>query len=60
MTFYGDRGVVSDTWKRNVDFFHDAYVAQLADFATCVHRADAEEYRGGRPGGPGHRPRRGA
>jgi predicted dehydrogenase len=37
MTFYGDRGVVSDTWKRNVDLFHDAYVAPLADFATCVH-----------------------
>jgi myo-inositol 2-dehydrogenase/D-chiro-inositol 1-dehydrogenase len=36
MTFYGAEGVVSDAWQRNVDLFHDAYVAQLADFVECV------------------------
>ncbi len=36
MTFHGEAGLASDTWRRNIDLFHDAYVAELADFTTCV------------------------
>ena len=36
MTFYGRDGVASDTWRRNIDLFHDAYVSELAHFAACV------------------------
>jgi myo-inositol 2-dehydrogenase/D-chiro-inositol 1-dehydrogenase len=36
MTFYGAQGVVSEGMQRNVDLFHDAYVAELADFVGCV------------------------
>jgi myo-inositol 2-dehydrogenase / D-chiro-inositol 1-dehydrogenase len=36
MTYYGPDGVASDTWRRNVDLFHDAYTAQLAHFVDCV------------------------
>jgi myo-inositol 2-dehydrogenase/D-chiro-inositol 1-dehydrogenase len=28
--------VAADTWRRNIDLFHDAYVAQLAAFAGSV------------------------
>jgi myo-inositol 2-dehydrogenase/D-chiro-inositol 1-dehydrogenase len=35
-TYYGDQGVAADTWRRNIDLFHDAYVAQLAAFAGSV------------------------
>jgi myo-inositol 2-dehydrogenase/D-chiro-inositol 1-dehydrogenase len=36
MTYHGAQGVASDTWRRNVDLFHDAYSAELAYFADCV------------------------
>jgi myo-inositol 2-dehydrogenase/D-chiro-inositol 1-dehydrogenase len=36
MTFHGEDGVAADTWRRNIDLFHDAYVAELADFTACV------------------------
>lgn len=36
MTYYGATGVVSESWRRNIDLFHDAYVDQLAHFAWCV------------------------
>jgi myo-inositol 2-dehydrogenase / D-chiro-inositol 1-dehydrogenase len=36
MTYYGPDGVASDTWRRNVDLFHDAYTAQLAHFVDCA------------------------
>jgi myo-inositol 2-dehydrogenase/D-chiro-inositol 1-dehydrogenase len=36
MTFHGSEGVAADTWRRNIDLFHDAYVAELADFTACV------------------------
>jgi myo-inositol 2-dehydrogenase/D-chiro-inositol 1-dehydrogenase len=36
MTFHGAEGVASDTWRRNIDLFHDAYTAELAYFADCV------------------------
>lgn len=46
MTFYGRDGVVSEGWQRNVDLFHDAYVAELVAFAARV--------RDGAPGGSPH------
>jgi len=36
MTYYGVRGVISEGWQRNIDLFHDAYVDQLAHFASCA------------------------
>ena len=36
MTCYGEAGLASDTWRRNIDLFHDAYIAELADFTACV------------------------
>jgi myo-inositol 2-dehydrogenase/D-chiro-inositol 1-dehydrogenase len=35
-TYYGAQGVSAGTWRRNIDLFHDAYVAQLAAFAGSV------------------------
>jgi myo-inositol 2-dehydrogenase / D-chiro-inositol 1-dehydrogenase len=40
MTYHGPDGVVADTWRRNIDLFHDAYTAELAAFVDGV-RADA-------------------
>lgn len=50
MTFHGEAGVESDTWRRNTDLFHDAYAAELVDFAACVRekktpRATGEDAR---------------
>jgi myo-inositol 2-dehydrogenase/D-chiro-inositol 1-dehydrogenase len=36
MAYHGPDGVVADTWRRNVDLFHDAYTAELAAFADGV------------------------
>jgi myo-inositol 2-dehydrogenase/D-chiro-inositol 1-dehydrogenase len=38
MTHYGATGVVSESWRRNIDLFHDVYVNvnELAHFAWCV------------------------
>jgi myo-inositol 2-dehydrogenase/D-chiro-inositol 1-dehydrogenase len=36
MTFHGPDGLASDTWRRNIDLFHDAYTAELAHFVDCV------------------------
>jgi len=52
MTFHGAEGVASDTWRRNIDLFHDAYTAELAYFADCV--------RGGVTPEPGGRDARAA
>jgi myo-inositol 2-dehydrogenase/D-chiro-inositol 1-dehydrogenase len=41
MTFHGAQGVVSQAWQRNVDLFHDAYVAELAEFVACVRTGAA-------------------
>jgi myo-inositol 2-dehydrogenase / D-chiro-inositol 1-dehydrogenase len=30
MAYHGAEGVAADTWRRNVDLFHDAYTAELA------------------------------
>jgi myo-inositol 2-dehydrogenase / D-chiro-inositol 1-dehydrogenase len=59
MTFHGPDGVVADTWRRNLDLFHDAYTAELAAFAACVRTgATPGARRPGRPRRPGHRPGR--
>ena len=36
MAYHGAEGVVADTWRRNIDLFHDAYTAELAAFTDCV------------------------
>jgi myo-inositol 2-dehydrogenase/D-chiro-inositol 1-dehydrogenase len=36
MAYHGAEGVVADTWRRNVDLFHDAYTAELAAFVDGV------------------------
>src|SRR5512132_3236416 len=35
-TYHSADGVVADTWRRNIDLFHDAYTAQLVDFIACA------------------------
>src|SRR5215208_3713985 len=47
MVYHGAEGVVADTWRRNIDLFHDAYTAELAAFADCV-RSGATPEPGGR------------
>ena len=47
MAYHGAEGVVADTWRRNVDLFHDAYTAELAAFADGV-RSGATPEPGGR------------
>jgi myo-inositol 2-dehydrogenase / D-chiro-inositol 1-dehydrogenase len=37
---------VADTWRRNIDLFHDAYTAELAAFADCVRSGAAAEPSG--------------
>ncbi len=36
MTCYGAAGLARGTWRRNIDLFRDAYVAELAEFTACV------------------------
>ena len=45
-TYFGPEGVVNDSWQRNVDLFHDAYVAQLRAFAHCVRDGSTPEVSG--------------
>ena len=47
MVYHGAEGVVADTWRRNIDLFHDAYTAELAAFADCG-RSGATPEPGGR------------
>ena len=46
MTFYGQAGAASGTWRRNVDLFRDAYVAELAEFTACVREKTAPPVTG--------------
>jgi myo-inositol 2-dehydrogenase/D-chiro-inositol 1-dehydrogenase len=46
MAYHGAEGVVADTWRRNIDLFHDAYTAELAAFADGVRSGATPE-----PGG---------
>jgi myo-inositol 2-dehydrogenase / D-chiro-inositol 1-dehydrogenase len=43
---YGEAGLTSATWRRNIDLFHDAYVAELTDFVTCVRDKTAPRVTG--------------
>jgi myo-inositol 2-dehydrogenase / D-chiro-inositol 1-dehydrogenase len=36
MALYSEAGESAETARRNIDLFHDAYVAELAHFAACV------------------------
>jgi myo-inositol 2-dehydrogenase/D-chiro-inositol 1-dehydrogenase len=45
-TLHTGAGVASDTWRRNIDLFHDAYVAELADFVACVREKRAPRVTG--------------
>jgi myo-inositol 2-dehydrogenase/D-chiro-inositol 1-dehydrogenase len=45
-TTFGPRGVVGDSWRRNIDLFHDAYVAQLRAFGRCVRDGSTPEVSG--------------
>jgi myo-inositol 2-dehydrogenase / D-chiro-inositol 1-dehydrogenase len=46
MTLYGESGGSCGTWRRNIDLFHDAYVAELADFVTCTREGSAPRVTG--------------
>jgi myo-inositol 2-dehydrogenase/D-chiro-inositol 1-dehydrogenase len=46
MAYHGADGVLADTWRRNVDLFHDAYTAELAAFVDGVRSGATPE-----PGG---------
>ncbi|HEX3202169.1 MAG TPA: Gfo/Idh/MocA family oxidoreductase [Actinomycetes bacterium] len=46
MAYHGKDGVVADTWRRDIDLFHDAYTAELAAFVDGV-RAGATLSPGG-------------
>ena len=45
-TYVGADGVVAQTWQHHTDLFHDAYVAELEAFATCVRSGSAPEVTG--------------
>lgn len=46
MASYGPDGVLTQGWRRNIDLFHDAYVAELAHFAECVRSGSAPQVTG--------------
>lgn len=45
-TYHGAAGVVSRPWQRNIERFHDAYVAELAAFVACVRDEVTPEVTG--------------
>jgi myo-inositol 2-dehydrogenase/D-chiro-inositol 1-dehydrogenase len=44
--------VVADTWRRNIDLFHDAYTAELAAFVDCVRTRATPSPAGRTPAPP--------
>jgi myo-inositol 2-dehydrogenase/D-chiro-inositol 1-dehydrogenase len=46
MTFYGEKGVIYDTVRRNIDLFRDAYTGELAHFVDCVRNGTGPECTG--------------
>ncbi|MBY6385732.1 Gfo/Idh/MocA family oxidoreductase [Rhodococcus erythropolis] len=46
MRHYSSPGVLADTPRVNIELFHDAYVAQLAHFADCIHSGSAPSVDG--------------
>jgi myo-inositol 2-dehydrogenase/D-chiro-inositol 1-dehydrogenase len=45
-TYFGAAGVASQTVRSNIDLFHDAYVAELADFVACLRSGAAPRVTG--------------
>ncbi len=45
-TFYGEKGVVHDTVRRNIDLFRDAYTDELVHFVDCVNNGTGPECTG--------------
>ena len=45
-TYFGAQGVVGDSWQRNIELFHDAYVAELAAFVACARDGATPEVTG--------------
>lgn len=39
--YHGAQGAIAPTWQHHTDLFHDAYVAELRAFATCVRTGAA-------------------
>ena len=46
MKFYGEKGVIHDTVRRNIDLFYDAYAGELAHFVDCVRNGGGPECTG--------------
>ncbi len=46
MKFYGEKGVIHDTVRRNIDLFYDAYTGELAHFVDCVRNGGDPECTG--------------
>jgi myo-inositol 2-dehydrogenase/D-chiro-inositol 1-dehydrogenase len=46
MAFYGEKGVVHDTVRRNIELFRDAYTGELAHFVGCVRNETGPECTG--------------
>ena len=44
--YFGEAGEASQTVRGNLDLFHDAYVAELADFVACVRSGAAPQSTG--------------
>src|SRR5215216_328707 len=46
MTFFGEKGVIYDSVRRNIDLFRDAYTGELAHFVDCVRKGTGPECTG--------------
>ncbi|MGO4428342.1 Gfo/Idh/MocA family oxidoreductase, partial [Streptomyces sp. MCAF7] len=46
LTAYGPDGITADCVGYDQDLFHDAYVAELADFTECVRTAGTPSVTG--------------
>ena len=46
MTFFGEKGEVYGTVRRNIDLFRDAYTGELAHFVDCVRNGTRPECTG--------------
>ncbi|GAA5038011.1 Gfo/Idh/MocA family oxidoreductase [Streptomyces siamensis] len=46
LTGYGPRGVTAECVDYDQDLFHDAYVAEIADFTDCVRRGGTQAVTG--------------
>jgi myo-inositol 2-dehydrogenase / D-chiro-inositol 1-dehydrogenase len=46
ITFFGEKGVIYDSVRRNIDLFRDAYTGELAHFVDCVRKGTGPECTG--------------